>query len=590
MPKRKQKSTRGAVIATTDGQLEQTQPGIFNYCRERLRRQVKTARMELIEVANPPGAERSVKQMIRNVLWALDQTTARTVWIAEHDVIYPDGYFEAKVGHGPASKLTYANPGEVCYLTRQGFRKRGLPNAPFSTLAGRASMIRQALQDKLLMDKIRWVEPGVDDGYVDLVTFREANGTVIDIRHGGNASGHREGKGPAEVAGMDAAQLWGEIDAMANPPVPELVAPVLPQTSSPVKYVQPGFITSVSYIITAREEPLLRWTIDNLRRTIPAKNSEIIVVYDGWQAMPDLPGVNTFCPWPVPLGVGPSRDYGLERASSEVAIVMDSHMDYAPGWVEGLLATLGKHPDAIVCPRCAILRPNRLKMAEAEGVHKGAVMQWINEKGMPFEPKWNENANPGEIQLPLGACYSFRRERYMTDLCRVWQRGFGWGSSEHVISVANWFIGGTSELADCTVGHVFRDKEKSLPYRVTPMNEAGVFYNRCRLIDLLPISDDEKRTLCNRVLNRRDASRHRGFVAQLFKLREGMDAELKAKICAGRSYGEWIAKWYPPEKQKQPQQPAPAPTRSRPAAMIPPPRRGVTERFVGGAAPDSRFI
>lgn len=595
--KTRQKSTRGAVIATTDGQLEMTQPGIFRYCRERLRRQVKAARMELIEVANPPGSERSVAQMIRNVIAAIEQTTARTVWIAEHDVIYPEGYFGAKLDAG--ARLTYANAGDVVYLTRKGFRARGLENAPFSTLAGSAKAIREALVAKLTLPKIRWVEPGMDDGFAAMMTHRQAGPSIIDIRYGGNVSGHREGTGPMECPGLTAVAMWEAIDAMgANKDTEEVAESEAAKARMMSKITireNPATASidtapvSVSYVITAREEPLLSWTIANLKRTIPA-GGEIIVVLDGWQPNPHIDGVRWFCGWPVPMGVGPSRDFGIVQATGDTIVILDSHMDFAPGWVEALLATLAKRPNAIACSRCAILRPHQLKMEHAEDVHKGAEMQWINEKGMPFEPVWCK-ANPGEIQLPLGACYAFRRERYMVDLCRVWQRAFGWGSSEHVISVANWFIGGTSELSDCTTGHVFRDKEKSLPYRVTPMNEAGVFYNRCRMIDLLPISDDDKRRMCNQVLDRPDANRHRGFVAQLFQLREHMDAELKAKIRAGRTYAEWLDKWHPPERRQ-----APAKCSRRIAAPPPPPARiAPPPRAERRAAPinddhDPRFV
>lgn len=592
MATRKQKSTRGAVIATTDGQLETTHPGIFRYCRERLRKQVKTARMELIEVANPPDAERSVAQMIRNVIYAIDQTTARNVWIAEHDVIYPDKYFAAKLELG--AKLTYANPGDVLYLTRNGFRARGEANAPFSTLAGNAKIIQAALEAKLKLAKIKWVEPGLDDGFAGMVTHRPPGAPIADIRYGGNVSGHREGTGPCECVGMDAGALWDEMDQLASDQWPERaeIAADFDRNHADAKanlpILPPDEPDAVSYVITAREEPLLAWTIANLKRTVPP-GGEIIVVLDGWQPHPDIPGVKWFCPWPVPMGVGPSRDYGIEHAVNPVVIVLDSHMDFQPGWVAALRATLAKHPDSIACSRCAVLWKNQLDMARAKVIHRGATMQWINEKGMLFDPIWDDTANPGEIQLPLGACYAFRRERYMVDLCRVWQRAFGWGSSEHVISVANWFIGGTSQLADCTTAHVFYEQGKALPYRVTPFHCAGIFFNRCRMIDLLPTDDDTKRRMCNQVLDRKDAHRHRGFIAQLFQFREGMDAELKERIRSGRTYAEWIAKWYPGDKRQPPtvcnrKIAAPRP----PPARIPPPPR-VAQR-VPDAPADPRFV
>jgi hypothetical protein len=285
----------------------------------------------------------------------------------------------------------------VWYLTREGFVNRNYAYAPMSTLQAPKSMLKKAITAKLGQTApLKWAEPGVEDEFSARTLFKNSHlglPPVIDIRHGENFTGARDnGTLYPEVPGWGTSyELWAAIDSYAeshtkaaDPDQPSADAP-----SSTSEYLggQSLDYSKVSLIITAKCEKLLCWTVENLIRTAPG--AEIIVVYDGWQTAAALPkSVRCFMPWAIPLGVGPCRDYGIEHAKGEFVVCLDAHMDFEDRWLDKLLAPVRENPKAISCSRSAVLRHDRLDMTNAEKINTGAIMQWNNEKNMPFEPKW----------------------------------------------------------------------------------------------------------------------------------------------------------------------------------------------------------
>jgi len=147
------------------------------------------------------GAPKSIRSYYINLIAALNQCESGTVWICEHDVLYPPDWFDESLIESP---ITYAAHGY--YLTNRGYTNRN--GAPMSTLAGDVDTIRRALTDKLKEHfaggRVKWTEPGIKDGYKTMRTLRKNVTPYIDVRHGGNFTGARNGGKP-----RDAVEPWG---------------------------------------------------------------------------------------------------------------------------------------------------------------------------------------------------------------------------------------------------------------------------------------------------------------------------------------------------------------------------------------------
>jgi glycosyltransferase involved in cell wall biosynthesis len=266
-------------------------------------------------------------------------------------------------------------------------------------------------------------------------------------------------------------------------------------------------------VITNRDEPHLKKTVDRILAT--AKPDEILVVNDGCDEQ-DVNATNLL-PWSKPRGVQQCRDYGIEHARNETIIIMDAHMQFRDdGWADKMAEWSERNETALGCAVCVSICPVTYEIAEdcphciersqkqAElgakvkpptkryGATLGKMLEARGENRI-FPSKWNYDGKAGEVQSILGGCYVLNRDWYIHGLARPWAGMRSWGMSEQTISIVNWICGGSSNVLDVEVGHLFRTGEQceyqndlSLGERLEFM--AGVWYNRFRLIDVLPMS------------------------------------------------------------------------------------------------------
>ena len=231
-----------------------------------------------------------------------------------------------------------------------------------------------------------------------------------------------------------------------------------------------------SVIIAERNEPDLSATCANIR----ANSSAHVVV------MSDRKG----------LGPQAMRDKGIELAAgSDVVIVMDGHMRVQPGMLDAMAGYCERNPSSVVGTRCF----HHHDITWTGKAYNGARFAWMSEGKDAHEPqsfvgKWRKSGDVGEIPCVMGACYGFTRDWYMNGLRRPWQYGTGWGCDEELISSATWLRGGKVELLPYAVWHRAR-KPGQVPYKITDMQLLGVWANRLRLLDMLPMSDDERKEL-----------------------------------------------------------------------------------------------
>ena len=123
-----------------------------------------------------------------NLLCGLQQCENNTVFICEHDVLYPPDWFDESLIKSP---ISYARNG--LFLSSKGYSKRN--GTPLSTLAGDRDTIAEAMKEKIVQTvtrgKAKFSEPGIHDNFRGLLSVRDNPSPYVDVRHGANHTGAR---------------------------------------------------------------------------------------------------------------------------------------------------------------------------------------------------------------------------------------------------------------------------------------------------------------------------------------------------------------------------------------------------------------
>jgi hypothetical protein len=170
------------------------------------------------------------------------------------------------------------------------------------------------------------------------------------------------------------------------------------------------------------------------------------------------------------------------------------------GTLEALADFCMRHPKAIAVPQCF----HSYKEDWTGNPYGAARFSWKDYGKDENEPqalagKWRTSKDVGQIPCVMGACYAFRRDWYIDGVRSPWSFGTGWGCDEEILSAATWLRGGTVNLLPLQVWHQAREPGK-VPYRLTNRQLYGVWANRLRVIDMLPMSLDDKKELIRHIL------------------------------------------------------------------------------------------
>jgi hypothetical protein len=227
-------------------------------------------------------------------------------------------------------------------------------------------------------------------------------------------------------------------------------------------------------VIAERNEPDLQPTVENARATQSA-DLEVLVVSDT-------------------SGRGPQacRHAGITAVKTPTVIIADGHMRFAPGALDSLAQLVRLNPQTVFCAKCH----HNAELSFADGAYGGARWSWKSEERNQYwvlSGKWRDTAEPGEIGVPMGACYAFSREWY-EHIGAPWRLGQGWGMDEETLAACTQLMGGRVELAPVEVAHRAR-AQADLPYALTHRQAAGVWANRLAIVEMLPMAADDRHEL-----------------------------------------------------------------------------------------------
>lgn len=156
----------------------------------------------------------SLVSIFNQILKGLDEVDAGdTVFLLEHDVLYPEAYFGYMTAIVEEHEEGYAglvyNTNVYCMNSYGFFPFRDYPL--LSNLAGESTIMREAIESKLARaeaDTLVWSEPGMDDTYNARRVVSTA--PTVDIRHGRNLTGDR--CPPEGVEYIDTIPTWGAFE------------------------------------------------------------------------------------------------------------------------------------------------------------------------------------------------------------------------------------------------------------------------------------------------------------------------------------------------------------------------------------------
>ncbi|EGD79787.1 hypothetical protein PTSG_10772 [Salpingoeca rosetta] len=215
--------------------------------------------------------------------------------------------------------------------------------------------------------------------------------------------------------------------------------------------------------------PLMRSVHSVLNRSPPELLQEIVLVDDGsdkpWlqQQLEDyvklLPKVR-LVRQPHRSGLVKARLRGIKEARAKTFIVLDSHIEVQPGWLEPLMHNLAEGRNKMVMPQIDSINPETF-VPQAGGIGCSLGFLWtLIEHGIPLQEqeKKRRAAETDAIRSPTMAGGLFGGH---TDF--FWEIGgydeeWGfWGTENLELSFRLWLCGGVLECEPCSrVYHIFR--------------------------------------------------------------------------------------------------------------------------------------
>lgn len=241
-----------------------------------------------------------------------------------------------------------------------------------------------------------------------------------------------------------------------------------PRVCKRVNYDLPS-LDDVTIIITFFNEPLstlLRSVHSVLNWTPPPLLREIILVDDHSNKTDLLPGgpLDAYLRvlpkvkllrQPSRHGLVTARVAGAQIARAPVLVILDSHIEVAPGWLEPQLERLKQSPESIVFPQIPGIKPEDFTYLTGEGIGCRLSFKWVmQEKAQGLVVP----TSPDPIQSPTmaGGLFAMRTD-WFWELGGYDEEFSMWGAENVEMPFRAWMCGGKVECTPCAyVYHIYR--------------------------------------------------------------------------------------------------------------------------------------
>lgn len=175
-----------------------------------------------------------------------------------------------------------------------------------------------------------------------------------------------------------------------------------------------------------------------------------------------------------------ARIFGSDRATGDVLVFLDSHVEVNVQWLEPLLQRIDENRTVVVTPIIDIINADTFEYSASPlvrgGFNWGLHFKWENLR-MGSLSSEEDFIKPIASPTMAGGLFAINRE-YFNSLGK-YDNGMNiWGGENLEISFRIWMCGGSLEIIPCSrVGHVFR---KRRPYGA-PDGEDTMIRNSLRV-------------------------------------------------------------------------------------------------------------
>lgn len=209
-----------------------------------------------------------------------------------------------------------------------------------------------------------------------------------------------------------------------------------------------------------------------------------------------------------------ARMFGARKATGDVLIFLDSHIEVNQDWIQPLLQRVHEDKTNVAMPVIDVINAQTFRYASSPlvrgGFNWGLHFKWEN---LPTGTLKDEKDFIKPIKSPTMAGGLFAMDRKYFNELGEYDPGMNiWGGENLEISFRIWMCGGRLELIPCSrVGHVFRQRR---PYS-SPDGQDTMLYNSMRVAHVW--MDDYKSYYLN---SRKGEKVDYGDISARIKLRE----------------------------------------------------------------------
>ncbi|XP_061164498.1 polypeptide N-acetylgalactosaminyltransferase 5-like [Saccostrea echinata] len=167
---------------------------------------------------------------------------------------------------------------------------------------------------------------------------------------------------------------------------------------------------------------------------------------------------------PESKGLMTSRQTGINHAKSDVIIVMDSHLEVAPGWLEPLLQRIKDDPKVMVFPAMGSINSDTFEITNgklSDPVYMVTFDFYMAENHVPTKSEYL-NSRPhrlAPIKAPGIQGMAFGINKTFFQSLGGFDLGMKvWGAEQYELSIKVWQCGGSVEMIPCSnAAHLYRN-------------------------------------------------------------------------------------------------------------------------------------
>lgn len=175
-----------------------------------------------------------------------------------------------------------------------------------------------------------------------------------------------------------------------------------------------------------------------------------------------------------------ARLFGSAKASGDVLVFLDSHVEANQGWLEPLLEQIKENRTTVACPMIDLINAETLVYSSSPMVVGGLTwalhFKWDSVESDKLK---NENDFIKPLQSPTMAGGLYAIDRAYFHALGEYDPGMNlWGGENVEFSLRVWLCGGRIVILPCSrFGHIFR---KRRPYGPKPDEPDSLLYNSHR--------------------------------------------------------------------------------------------------------------